>query len=294
MTTTKSLLEDAKLLLKFNPYHDELGRFAHGPGGRRSIPDKPSEAYRAEIRKWAANELQTYPRPGKYLPDEALYILGAPRRASAETDAMAEYMEKNSSRSAMVKAMSSQTSWGPSGGSKSEWRGAEALGATIPEKWLKEDARGWKEHPKLTEVEGKAFQARSEFIQHRVKKLYPDSIKGDKIVLYRGIHGTQAKKLVESGARQGSAINLGVYPLSSFSVKRYSAMRFADGTSVTSSRGRKQRYQVVLKCEVPISDIFGANDVGGRSVIRYSDDHGEVVVLNRKTTREATIDYINS
>jgi hypothetical protein len=279
-TVSNAAMLAALVAQRFDPSQPRAddGRWT-STGGGGDIPTKPSPEYQKEIRAWAAKQIGGS-AIGK--PD-ALFILGSEYRATDETDAMAEYIEKHSSREAMVRAMSSQTEWGTGYAfATGEWQGAWACGANKKcSKATQEEIDFSNKKQPFAEDDAKAFRARTEFLQARVREVYADKIHDDKITLYRGVHGKQAQEIVRRGIQQDEEVDVEQYGLSSWTTSQYDAQHFARGMK------RKERYSAVLKTDVDIKDVYGGNDVGARGVIRFSDDHGEIVVMNRGTKRRA-------
>ena len=115
-----------------------------------------------------------------------------------------------------------------------------------------------------------AFAARREFAIAALRAEH-----GDEVTLYRGVKGAQARKLQESGSDD---VDLGVRSLSSFATSRTSAGEFA---------GKKG---VIVEVKVPVEDAWMVRDVMPRRMINnFSDDAGEVVLLNKAKTRKAKI-----
>jgi hypothetical protein len=245
---------------------------------KSGIPVEPTPKYRDEIRRWAAEKLKT---AGLQAP-ATLYILGAPRRATPLTDAMAEYIEKRSSRDAMVRAMESQVKWNL-GGNQLEWVAAQALGGNGSEAEMMSRVPG--EKAELTEDIKQAFRARTEFIQARVREKY-----GDEITVYRGVYGTYAGKLKQlwrAGGSPEQEIDIPVRSLQSWTTDMSAAAQFAFGYTKSGLLGK--RGGVVLKKRISWKDVWGSNEIGAKNAIRFSDDHDELVVLHKEPTTKAEI-----
>jgi HK97 family phage portal protein len=183
---------------------------------------------------------------------------------------MIEEVEKASSTESMYRAMQSGNDWQGAGGWESaadEWAAAQALGANAgTSRATKQAISSMKE---LSEQDVAAFEARRKFAVESLRAEH-----GDEVTLYRGIKGSQAKKIKESGEEE---VELGVRSIASFATVRGSAEGFAGKNGV------------VVEVRVPVEDAWMVRSAMPRRISSYSDDAGEVVLMNRANTRKARV-----
>ena len=183
---------------------------------------------------------------------------------------MIEEVERASSTESMYRAMQSGNDWQGAGGWESaadEWAAAQALGAnTESSRATKQAIASMKE---LSEQDVAAFDARRKFAVESLRKEF-----GDEVTLYRGVKGAQAKKIKESGEDE---VELGVRSIASFATIRGSAEDFAGKNGV------------VVEVKVPVEDAWMVRGVMPRGIVSFSDDAGEVVLMNRDKTRKARV-----
>jgi len=243
------------------------------------VPLKPTPKYREAIRAWATAEEKKH--GGVIGSPDGVVILSSPYRATDETDAMAEYMEKRSSRESMVRALSSQTSWNMGGG-WAEW----AAAAKIVGRELPKQSGGFyhRDEPELSDDDLKAYEARAEFIQARIRERY-----GDEIMVFRGLKGAFARKVKEAAVKVDEPgggyhyeAELPVRELSSWTPSARTAGDFAYGYN---RRGQQKHGKgCVVSMQMKTDDVFNSNEVGAKNVIRFTDDHDELVMLGREPT----------
>ena len=238
-----------------------------GSGGNAAVSMTPSEGYRKDAATKAADaakqgdkrEIVSYVQYRQF------------RDAGSDSPmAMIEHVEKNSSTESMYRAMESGNSWQGTAweSATDEWAAAEKLGGNgSTSKTTKELLSA---SSALSDSDVAAFAARREFAIAALRAEH-----GDEVTLYRGVKGAQARKLQESGSDD---VDLGVRSLSSFATSRTSAGEFA---------GKKG---VIVEVKVPVEDAWMVRDVMPRRMINnFSDDAGEVVLLNKAKTRKAKI-----
>jgi len=193
------------------------------------------------------------------------------RDESSETPMkLIESVEKASSTESMYRAMQSGNDWQSAGGWESvadEWAAANALGANGLSSRTTQSAL--KSSQPLSETDLKAFEARRAFAVDALRKEY-----GDEITLYRGIKGSQAKKIKESG---DSEVEFGVRSIASFATSSASASEFAGKNGV------------VVEVKVPVEDAWMVRGVMPRKIVSFSDDAGEVVLMNRTESRRGRV-----
>lgn len=235
-----------------HPRDERSGEFTDKGGGSL----KPSPEYirtlRAELRKTPLERMDQSASDLAYRSEDSL------------TYAMAEQIEKASSREAMLQAMRSHATWsGDYLGDSHNWVAAQAFGA-----------QGSK--PKLVSLKLKldeptlaAFKARTKFVQDWARREY-----GDKITVYRGVKGEQARDLEQTKGRE---VELKTHMLASFTTLRSKAEAFAGKNGI------------VLETTITPDEVFIANDLGTKPIQRFSDDRGELVVMGKGLTRKAKI-----
>ena len=240
---------------------DERGRFAR----------KPSAGYMAEVKADAnARIAAEIKRTGVgYAGADVYYALGK-RQSDEETFALAEHVEKASDREAMYRALGSQSEWNTKWATAiDEWNAAHGLGANgAMSRTTRDELKGSKP---LSDVELAAFSARMEFVQDIVGERI-----GKTLTLYRGFRGAYARKVL-AAVGTDDVVDLPVYGLSSWTDNPRRAREFAGKAGV------------VVKATVSLSDVWNASGIGVQNVTRFSDDHGEVVTLNREATRRVTL-----
>jgi len=231
-----------------HPRDEGSGEFTDkGGGGQRASPEYVKKL-RDELRKTPTERMSSAMSDLAYRSEDPL------------TYAMAEQVEKASTRDAMLQAMQSHLSWSSSPSADPyNWAAAAALGA-----------KGSKPRVEKVQLDAPtlaAFKARTKFVQDWARKEH-----GEKIVVYRGIKGEQARKLGDA-----DEVDLKVHMLSSFTTLRRKATDFAGKNGV------------VLQTTITPDDVFMANDLGAKSIQRFSDDHGELVVMSKGPTRKAKV-----
>jgi hypothetical protein len=247
------------------------------------VPAKPTSKYREEIRAWATAEEKRY--GGVISSPDGVVILSSPYRATDQTDAMAQFMEKRSSRASMVRALSSQTSWNMGGG-WAEWAAAAKIcGREAPPQ---PESYYGKPEPDLSDDDLKAYKARMEFIQAHIRHQY-----GDEITVFRGLKGAFARKVKEAAVQVAREVGnhfeaeLPVRELSSWTPSQSTAEDFAYG--YTRSGRNKHGKGIVVSMTMKTDDVFNSNEVGAKNVIRFTDDHDELVMLGREPTVKVRI-----
>lgn len=266
------------------------GQFTAAGGGVG--PMELPEDQRASMQKKFAKRLGDKSSHRGLDNDTVLYAFGAPLRAenqSPETWALADHIAKATDDDTMLNVLHSQNTWSLNWvGATREWRAADAAGGNgtysrgtkdafeDPERFTSEERK--KTRP-LEAKEQKAFEARRQFVQEYFRKKY-----GDEVTVYRGIRGPQAKKIKENyGAKD--EIDLPVYGLSSWSVSPGAASDFA----MTGKASRQKFTGVVVKTTIKPEDVWLLpREVGPTDVIRFSEDRGEIVTLNKNKTRKVT------
>ena len=272
-------LGEAVELVEFNPHHvqsgPEGGQFTSGDTGstESTLAEPTNEQLRDYIKEISAAMAARLARGEQ---GEMLYVLSAPRRMTEEVMKLAYQIEQASSRQAMLDVLESQMRWTSSPTiAPLEWAYAEHLGVKSIPKGI--------DKVTLSKEQIKAFDARTLAIQNwaRANMLDPGA---STVSLYRGIRGAQSGKLRKDGAKEGSTVDLGVYGLSSWADNRSGAQMFAMG-------GGKAKGMVLKTTDVPIKDIFLLpRSFGPQSVFKFSDDHGETVLLTRGSkTRSASV-----
>ena len=240
-----------------------------GPGGDGggTVSMKPSDGYRKDAAAKAADAAKQGDRR-----EIVSYIQHRQFRDSGSDGPMAmiEHVEGKSSTQSMYRAMESGNEWQGTAweSATDEWAAAEKLGGngsaskTTKELLAKSAA--------MSESDVSAFAARREFAVAALRAEH-----GDEVTLYRGIKGAQARKIRESGQED---VDLGVRSLASFATSRTSAAGFAGKNGV------------VVEVKVPVEDAWMVRDVMPcRMIHNFSDDAGEVVLLNKKKTRKAKV-----
>lgn len=259
---------------KFDPDQprDENGRW--GEGGRgKEVSMKASEEYALGLKQ----ELRSRANAAGLRAKMVETALGYRTEIGDTSFAMAEHVEERSSRAAALSSIESQMAWGTNfAGAAKEWQAAEKLGGSGSKGLAARSAV--KESPPLSDDEVSAFRARQEFTQVYVRDQFAGKIDAEgNIELYRGVSGSQGRKIREAG---GQEVDLAVHSLSSFTLSRRDAEDFARGKN-----------GVVLKVKVPVKDLWSAPRMTSpHQVIRFSEDSGELVVLNSAKYRRAVVD----
>ncbi|MBI3184709.1 MAG: DNA adenine methylase, partial [Myxococcales bacterium] len=262
------LAVEADVLRKYEPDQprDEGGRFSETGGGAGL---SPSPGYAAKVR----TELRASKPVSQMGPAESDL---AYRSSDPLTFAMAERMEAAAGRDAMLAGLEAQATWNTNYDSDTkDWLAAQRMGASDSVSRTTADAV---KAATLDEANFRAIQERVGFTQEWVRQTY-----GERVIAYRGIKGRQAgavQKALEEAEAAGitsDQINLAVHGLSSFTTSKTKAFDFAG------------RGGVVVQTSISYKEVFLANDLGAKGIIRYSDDHGELVVLSRKPARRVNV-----
>lgn len=236
-------------------------------GGYGSVSMTPSDGYRKDALTKAADAAKQ--------GDKREIVSYIQHRQFRDSDsdgpmAMIEHIESKSSTESMYRAMESGNSWQGTAweSATDEWSAAERLGGNgSTSKTTKELLLT---SSQLSDSDVSAFAARREFAVAALRAEH-----GDEVTLYRGVKGAQAKKIRES---EQDDIDLGVRSLSSFA------------TSKTSAAGFAGKNGVVVEVKVPVEDAWMVrNAMPRRMVNNFSDDAGEVVLLNKGKTRKARV-----
>lgn len=247
---------------------------------------EPDAAYTKELVSWCKAEerkLGGFPKT-----QDAVYALGF-RNSDPAVYAMAKYMEEQSDRESMLRALTSQNNWDSGWGlAVGEWKAASELGGSGSMSKMTIEAlkpgsdlitgTNWGESIPTTPNKVAAFKARQDFTVAYMRNKY-----GDTLTLYRGITGKQSGKL--TGAVEGSKVDLNVYQLASFTTESYGADDFAYGT-------KTRHAGAVIEVKVPVEDVWQARELCPRKVISYSDDVGEVVLLGKMPTISGKVESI--
>lgn len=236
-------------------------------GSDGSVSMKPSDGYRKDASTKAADAAKQGDKR-----EIVSYIQHRQFRDSGSEAPMAmiEHVESKSSTESMYRAMESGNSWQGTAweSATDEWSAAERLGGNgSTSKTTKELLST---SSPLSDTDVAAFAARREFAVAALRAEH-----GDEVTLYRGVKGAQAKKIRDSGQDD---VDLGVRSLSSFA------------TSKTSAAGFAGKNGVVVEVKVPVEDAWMVRDVMPRRMVNnFSDDAGEVVLLNKGKTRKAKV-----
>jgi HK97 family phage portal protein len=233
-----------------------------GSGGTSDLSNGPSDGYVSKSSGQAKKDYDAGDRR-----EIVSYV--AFRQENKETSAMIERVEEAGGKDAMYRALQSGNDWQGTAwqSAADEWAAAEALGGNgTSSKATKDAVKGGKA---LSENDIKAFEARKQATIDHLRKEY-----GDEMTLYRGVKGSQAKKIRESSQDE---VDLGVYSLSSFATSRASASGFAGKSGV------------VVEVKVPVEDAWMHRELMPRRIASYSDDAGEVVIHNKTKTRKARV-----
>lgn len=199
---------------------------------------------------------------------DVVYTIDAPLRRTEEgLDEIRHVMRAVDDFDIMDRVVNSQTRWGSSWAvATDEWEAAQRLGGNGNMGRETKEKLKQKGNP-LSEKEVKGFEARREWMQQKFREKY-----GDEVEVYRGVKGAYAKKLTLA-----KDIDLPSYTLSSWSVNAYDAMQFA---------GKAGH---VLKTTIKAEDVWLLPSNGVQSPIKVSDEHDEIVVLNREKTRRVKL-----
>lgn len=245
---------------------DENGRWTSGGGGGG---DKAGSEYTQGLKKEVEkNFLKKGNVDGFMSTDD-----------SHPSFRMAQAVEGATDRETMMKVVKSQMDW-QSSPSKAvdEWKAARALGMSEA---VPQDVKAQLEqNPEMDRKTLKAFMAREEFTQAFLREKYAGQIDSeDRITLYRGVSGPQAREIQRL---KKDDIDVGVHGLSSFSTDIQSARDFAFVVS-KSLRG------AVLEVKVPVKEVWAAPQDLSPQGFKYLNDRGEVVVRSKTGTRSARV-----
>ena len=159
-----------------------------------------------------------------------------------------------------------------------EYAGAIALGANTVR------PKGQPDLPTLTPGQIAAFRARQEATADYLRRT------GTDLTAYRGVRGPQGKKVIAAttpltlsehlqGNTYKKPVELGLRTLSSWSLDRRSATLFA------TNYGRAKTGGPVLKTVAKPNEVWLMTGYGPRSPLRFSEDHGEIVLFTPATSR---------
>jgi 2'-5' RNA ligase len=237
--------------------------------GASRVSLSPSEGYIKTLREDALQRIRDEKAKGKSdFGIRDIYFALGHRADDATIYALAEHIEKASSREAMYDVLESGMRWNRDFKDAGlEWAAARALGGNT-------DLPKGMKPPSLTDDQKAAFRARMEFVQEHTRQEYNGASTVD---VYRGVKGAQGKIINQSDENE---IDLKVRSLSSWTPYRSLAQGFA-GTGSTG---------VVLRATVPVRDIFWNNDiVRGMRMFNFSDDAKELVTLTSSATRRSRV-----
>jgi hypothetical protein len=179
-----------------------------------------------------------------------------------------------SSRDSALRAMDSEKDWGTGWtNATDEWQAAQALGASSSVSKATKEAMSEEKVKPLSDDDVKAFKERLDITHEHMLKENPEGT----ITVYRGIKGAQAKK-AQGQIDDNNELELGVHGLSSWSTYPSTAAGFA---------GKKG---VIVAMDVPIKDVWSAGSrVLGSQIVRFTDQHGEVVVKTSDPSRRVRV-----
>jgi hypothetical protein len=264
-------------VLRYDPDQprDEQGRFGSTGSAPAASPEYVSDLV-SDLRARA----QRVEREGRRPPSE---VLALGYRALQDNEglalALAERMEKSSgSRESMLRATASLGQWATNwdSGAADEWAAAQALGAN---KTLAKHTREVvAERPGLSGADLKAYEERTEFVQEYARA---NVFKGEEEVeVFRGVRGAYAKRIP---GEPGAEHDLKVYGLTSWTTSARKAQDFAG------------RGGTVVATKVKLKDVWNVQEIiNSTSIVRYSDDTGEVVVKSDASTRKVRVDWRSS
>lgn len=273
----------------------EGGRWVAGEGGPGGWSEEKMPAYKAAGEAWVkelhkkhrkGDSYDKWPQGGNYR-DGYFHFAERVLRGSGDYDvemALLGYVREAAGDDvAALSVLGSQENWAHNPQSPYEQAGAVAMGATA-------DKKTSTELPVLSPAEKRAFAARTAFHQQIFRREYPAGK-----VMYRGVSGILARKIklevdrqkldqrADGGPNHGNWAQMSASPASSWTESRYTAEKFASGSTAAGMMGRQGRKKgVVMQMVVRAEDVFMMpRRAGATSPIRYVEDRDEVVVLNR-------------